>query len=62
MATILEFRASFDDQSARPRRRKGRSAEIVIFPGIRYERRREKEAASDVGRAATVRDVLKLVD
>jgi len=62
MATILEFRTSIDEQPPRPRRRKGRSAEIVIFPGIRYERWREKEAASDIGRAATVRDVLKLVD
>lgn len=38
MAKILEFRAS-QNQTAKPRsRRRRRSAEIVIFPGVRYER------------------------
>jgi hypothetical protein len=62
MATILEFRASCDEAAPRPRRRKGPSAEIVIFPGIRYERWRENDASSEVGCKATTRDVLKLVD
>ena len=44
MATILEFRAS-SQKPARPvRRRIRRSAEIVIFPGIRYERWNEPQA------------------
>jgi len=63
MATILQFRASFDDTTTRPRRRKGRSAEIVIFPGIRYERWRDGEAAADSRRTSSPpRDVLKLVE
>ncbi len=62
MATILEFRTSFDESAPRPRRRKARSAEIVIFPGIRYERWNDGEAAPDTKRASTTRDVLKLVD
>jgi hypothetical protein len=62
MATILEFRASFDEVTPRPRRRKSRSAEIVIFPGIRYERWHDAEPAADPKRASTPRDVLKLVE
>lgn len=62
MATILEFRASFDEVTPRPRRRKGRSAEIVIFPGIRYERWHDAEPTADSTRAGTHRDVLKLVE
>ena len=62
MATILEFRASGDDVSARPRRRRTRSAEIVIFPGVRYERWREAEAKSEAAVSGATRDVLKLVD
>ncbi len=38
MATILEFRASDDKPVAKPAKRKRQSAEIVIFPGVRYER------------------------
>ena len=39
MATILEFRASTDKPLRKIRRRRlRRSAEIVIFPGVRYER------------------------
>ena len=38
MATILEFRASSEKPPRKIRRRPRRSAEIVIFPGVRYER------------------------
>jgi hypothetical protein len=62
MATILEFRASFDEMTPRPRRRKSRSAEIVIFPGIRYERWHDSEPTPEPKRASTARDVLKLVE
>jgi len=61
MATILEFRAS-DEKLLRPRHRKSGSAEIVIFPGIRYERWRERDVTSDARRSMPIRDVLKLVD
>ena len=45
MATILEFRA-LSQKPQRPirRRRIRRSAEIVIFPGVRYERWSEPQA------------------
>lgn len=62
MATILEFRALSEDGVARSRRRKGRTAEIVIFPGVRYERWRDQEPASEINKPRTPRDVLKLVD
>ena len=62
MATILEFRASHEEAAQRPRRHKVHSAEIVIFPGIRYERWRDAEGKTDVARGGKQRDVLKLVD
>ncbi|MEZ5816287.1 MAG: hypothetical protein R3D44_04315 [Hyphomicrobiaceae bacterium] len=61
MATILEFRAS-DAGTKRSRHRSGGSAEIVIFPGIRYERWLERDGSQDARSAGPVRDVLKLVD
>jgi hypothetical protein len=62
MATILEFRASYEELTPRRRRRKSRPAEIVIFPGIRYERWRDTEPTPDSKRSSTPRDVLKLVE
>ncbi len=39
MATILEFRASARGaSSANPAKGQGVPAEIVLFPGVRYER------------------------
>jgi hypothetical protein len=62
MATILEFRAQgarypeFSDQRDRTR-----SAEVVIFPGVRYERDVEPEAAAKPrGRRTRQRDRLEL--
>ena len=62
MAVILEFRASREERAARPRRRKSRSAEIVIFPGVRYERWRDSDGKTDAHKVNTSRDVLKLVE
>lgn len=62
MATILEFRASSEEGVTRSRRRKGRTAEIVIFPGVRYERWRDPEPSSESSKPRIPRDVLKLVD
>ncbi|MGE3914969.1 MAG: hypothetical protein AB7F78_04655 [Hyphomicrobiaceae bacterium] len=63
MATILEFRPSCEGPATRPRsqRRRSRSAEIVIFPGVRYERWAEPEKKPD-GKKPKARDVLKLVE
>lgn len=62
MATILAFRAS-SDEATKAGRRKGRSAEIVIFPGVRYERWPEPAAKkAEAQPKASSRDALKLVD
>ena len=63
MATILEFRASQDEgvgskSKAQMRRR---SAEIVIFPGVRYERW-TAETASAEQKGQVVRDTLTIAD
>ncbi|HRN89585.1 hypothetical protein [Hyphomicrobium sp.] len=63
MASILEFRTL--PASARPRSvadgAKG-PAEIVLFPGVRYERMTEDEAPAQKSRsrARTQRDLLEL--
>lgn len=62
MATILEFRASREKPAVGPRRRPSRTAEIVIFPGVRYERWRDADGKSETGKASASRDVLQLVD
>ncbi len=62
MAKIISFRAS-KDEAGKARRQKGRSAEIVIFPGVRYERWPEpapQKAEPALG--ANSREALKLVD
>ena len=61
MATILEFRASTEQPKPARSRRKRRSAEIVIFPGVRYERWSVQPEASAPA-AGTPRDMLALVD
>ncbi len=61
MATILQFRVSQQEPEQKPRaRRKRRSAQIVIFPGVRYER--WAEAGAPAKAKTIVRDVLTLVD
>ena len=60
MADILEFRAS-SEQAPKPRtRRRRRTAEIVIFPGVRYER--WTDGPQDSGGKPVKRDVLELAD
>lgn len=62
MAKILAFRASRED-TTKARRHKGRSAEIVIFPGVRYERWPEPaQKKADAPSPAKLRDALKLVE
>ena len=61
MATILEFRCDGEKIPVKLVRRKRRSAEIVIFPGVRYERYVTEEA--ETAPAPRIeRDTLKLVD
>jgi len=61
MAIILEFRTS-KAEGERSRRRVSGSAEIVIFPGIRYEHRPERDTAREQLASVPIRDVLNLVD
>lgn len=60
MATILEFRASEEKPTQRPAKRKRRSAEIVIFPGVRYER--WDDATPAVAAPGASRDASKTAD
>lgn len=52
MVTILEFqppehdRGGLDSASAPVKHPNGRSAEIIIFPGVRIERQKEQEEVS----------------
>jgi hypothetical protein len=61
MATILEFRAqqSRFQAAAVPKAQSG-SAEVVIFPGVRYERWSEEAAAKPRARRPRQRDLLEL--
>ena len=62
MATILEFRASKEKPPRKIRRRRARrSAEIVIFPGVRYERWSE-QAQADQPTAPAARDTRQIGD
>jgi hypothetical protein len=59
MATILEFRSDAERVPMKLVRRKRRSAEIVIFPGVRYEHHTGEQGAS--GSSSRIeRDTLKL--
>jgi hypothetical protein len=61
MATILEFRSDAEKVPLKLVRRKRRTAEIVIFPGVRYERYVAEEAET-ASAPRIERDTLKLVD
>ena len=61
-ATILEFRSDAEKIPVKAPRRRRRSAEIVIFPGVRYQRHDEPPAAEAKTGPRVERDTLKLVD
>ena len=62
MATILDF----PEMQAVPRQRKARrgqlSAEVVIFPGVRYERHAEELPQREARRPTVKRDRLQLIE
>jgi len=64
MAVILDFRATSARAPSAQRRAGAGSAEIVIFPGIRYEYHDEPRPAEAAkpGRTARKRDRLEIVD
>lgn len=59
MATILSFRPS-DPHRGSPRPSQAHPAEIVFFPGVRYERL--SEAPKPAKRRRTRRDKIELQD
>lgn len=62
MADILEFPVKSPSPAARAQRahRRNAAAEVVIFPGIRYEH--WDEATSSSSKPAPERDLLRLVE
>lgn len=68
MATILNFRSAEFRTGVGTSRREGDSAEVILFPGIRYERWKETGMGAPTAAAAakdacrTSRDVLELAD
>ena len=63
MATILKFRGHQEHDRRKTEPQSRSSAEIIIFPGIRYERwEEEARAVGERGRSAITRDVLTLGD
>lgn len=61
MATILKFRVRSVQKRAAASARRARSAEIVIFPGVRYHRWSEPSSPGEK-RGKIKRDTLKLAD
>ena len=64
MATVLEFRYPAQTRAFARSDRNGRttSAEIVFFPGVRYERWEEASAQTKQKRRTKKRDKLELCD
>lgn len=63
MATIFEFPETAQRSSGEPSVLSGGSAEIVIFPGVRYERAEDNEEHRRLQRChARQRDLLELED
>lgn len=60
MAKILDFPEMQTAPSLRRARRAGHSAEIVIFPGVRYERRTDEPKTYEEPRIE--RDRLQLIE
>ena len=61
MAQILSFRTPEYRSGSVSSRDDDRSAEVIVFPGVRYERWSEAHASA-VTRDAGQRDVIELAD
>lgn len=60
MAQILSFRTPEFRSAEVTSRRDGESAEVIVFPGVRYEHWENRDAAS--GNDTRRRDVIELAD
>jgi hypothetical protein len=62
MAQILNFRTPELRSGEGDERRQSSSAEIILFPGIRYERWGEPRSGASGEQRAACRDVLELAE
>lgn len=62
MANIIQMRTTRTELKTRARQSAERTGEIVIFPGIRYERWSSSEQKSEGATPTPARDILKLVE
>ena len=62
MAQILSFRTPEYRSSDAGARRAGISAEVILFPGVRYERWGDRDAAAVSRDRDASRDVLELAE
>jgi hypothetical protein len=62
MAQILSFRTPEFRSNDVAERRDGASAEVILFPGVRYERWRDEGAAAGGTERRRDRDVLELAE
>ena len=62
VANILQFKQAPEEGRRKGATRDGQSAEIVIFPGVRYERWDGRSGLTEQTGVKPVRDILKIVD
>lgn len=62
MAQILSFRTPEFRADSAAGRREGFSAEVILFPGVRYERWSEQDATAASAERGNTRDVLELAE
>ena len=62
MAMILAFPEMQVTARRRPSRRVQSSAEVILFPGVRYERWEDAQAEREATRGLIVRDRLQLIE
>jgi hypothetical protein len=62
MAMILEFPEMQVPARRRSVQRSKPTAEIILFPGVRYERWAETQAGHEAESSAIVRDRLQLIE
>lgn len=62
MAQILSFRTPELRDTGAAGRREGSSAEVILFPGVRYERWGNQDGPSGTDQRGTHRDVIELAD
>jgi hypothetical protein len=62
MAQILSFRTPELRDTGTMGRREGSSAEVIVFPGVRYERWGKQDPSSAAEKQTAGRDVIELAD